>query len=280
MPPPVTMFRNKISVVIDGLCATALVDTGATISVMSNFFKDRIGRKVMFPWHESTRFRGVGGEILHPLGICTVNVLLAERVFPTEFLVLQRCTHDVILGIDFLQECGAFVDCGTGELSVSGEIVPALADEPLPAENTLVVSAELTVPPWSMSSVAVSASVSAVSPFDAVVLPLALPCAKKDILVPRCVVSINNQATSLWALNCSPMPVILPCRTSSPCLTAPSEVMSPPLMTKKMSNVWAFLNAGAPKSRRFSTWLVRTYGHMNDKDWSRYSTLFSSSSQH
>ena len=140
MPPPVTMFKNRIRVSIDGLSATALVDTGATISVMSVSFKDRIGRKVMFPCQESTRFRGVGGDVLQPVGVCAVNVLLAGTVFPTEFLVLQRCTHDVILGIDFLQECGAFVDCGTGELSVSGDIVPDLFDEPTPAEDTLVVS--------------------------------------------------------------------------------------------------------------------------------------------
>ena len=161
MPPPVMMSKNKIRVFIDGFCASALVDTGATISVMSISFKNRIGRKVMFSWGESTRFRGVGGEVLHPVGVCAVNVLLAGKVFPTEFLVLQRCTHDVILGIDFLQECGAFVDCGTGELSVSGEIVPALVDESQPVEDTLIISDEQTVPPWSMRSVAVFAPVSA-----------------------------------------------------------------------------------------------------------------------
>lgn len=131
-------------------------------------------------------------------------------MFPTEFLVLERCTHEVILGIDFLQECGAFDDSGTGELSVSSEVVPALCDELPPAEDTLVASDELMVPPWCMRSVAVFASVSAVSPFDVIVQPLTCQCAKKDIVVPRCIVSISNRVTSLWALNCSPVPVILP----------------------------------------------------------------------
>ncbi|KAH8022397.1 hypothetical protein HPB51_023965 [Rhipicephalus microplus] len=39
----------------------------------------------------------------------------------------------------------------SGELSVSGDIVPALIDEaPQAAKDALIVSDELTVPPWSM----------------------------------------------------------------------------------------------------------------------------------
>lgn len=193
MPPPVIMSKNKIRVEIDGFCTSALVDTGATISVMSLSFKSRIGRKVMFSWGESTRFRGVGGEVLHPVGVCAVNVLLAGKVFPTEFLVLQRCTHDVILGLDFLQGCGAFVDCGSGELSVSDDIVPVLVDEaPQAAKDALIVSDELTVPPWSMRSVAVFTPESATS-FDAIVEPAIVQCAKKGILVPRCLVSVDER---------------------------------------------------------------------------------------
>lgn len=108
-----------MEVTIDGICTMALVDTGAMRSVMSLSFKNRLRRKVMFSLDTHAKFRGVSGEILRPLGVCAVNVLLADKCYLTEFVILERCTHDVILGIDFLQTCGASVNCGAGELSIN-----------------------------------------------------------------------------------------------------------------------------------------------------------------
>lgn len=66
---------------------------------------------------------------LVPLGSCVASVLLGE-VFKTEFLVLQCCTHEVILEIDFLQDCEASVNCSTGEITVNSMLLSALADMP------------------------------------------------------------------------------------------------------------------------------------------------------
>lgn len=66
---------------------------------------------------------------LVPLGICVASVLLGE-VFKTEFLVLQCCTHEVILEIDFLQDCEASVNCSKGAITVNSMLLSALADMP------------------------------------------------------------------------------------------------------------------------------------------------------
>lgn len=117
------MLKNKVNVLIDGVSTMALVDTGATVSVMSVVFKNLLGRKVMFHWDHSTSFRGVSGDSLYPVGVCNVDVSLGGQTFNTEFTVLPRSTHDVILGIDFLKLCGANVDCRTGELSICGSVL-------------------------------------------------------------------------------------------------------------------------------------------------------------
>lgn len=134
------MLKNKVHVFIDGVSTMALVDTGATISVMSVLFKSLLGRKVMFRWDQNSSFRGVSGDSLYPVGVCNVNVSLGGKVFNAEFTVLPRSTHDVIQGIDFLQLCGANVDCRTGELSVSASVSSVLFDHPPCEERVFCVS--------------------------------------------------------------------------------------------------------------------------------------------
>lgn len=106
------MKKNQVTLCVDSVPTTALVDTGAAISVMSLSFKRRLGHKVMFSWDRSAQLRGVGGEALRPIGICAVTISIGGRTFRTELTVLERTTHDVILGIDFLRECGATVELG------------------------------------------------------------------------------------------------------------------------------------------------------------------------
>lgn len=128
LPSPVLMLKNKVGIVVDGVRTTALVDTGATVSVMSADFKNRLGRKVMFSWDKVATFRGVGGESLRPLGVCSVNLCFGGQYFTAEFTVLPRATHDVILGIDFLKQCGAKVDCKNGEIFIDGAALSALVE--------------------------------------------------------------------------------------------------------------------------------------------------------
>lgn len=89
------MFKNKVHVFVDGVDTMALVDTGATVSIMSAAFKGQLGRKVMFLWEKATTFCGVGGNSLCPIGVCTAAVSLSDQVFATEFTILPRSTHDL-----------------------------------------------------------------------------------------------------------------------------------------------------------------------------------------
>lgn len=203
------MDKNKVQVSVDGVSTMALVDTGATVSVMSYAFKERLGRKVMFSWDQPLSFRGVGGEWLRPMGVCSVNVSVAGKTFTVEFAVLPSSTHDVILGMDFLRDCGATVDCGAGELSVSSLLFPLSGDDS-PAEEILIVCDDVVLPAHTASPITVTASEIPVSSLDAFVEPLAGNCAKKDVLLPRCLIRINNGHTLLWALNCSAHNVVLP----------------------------------------------------------------------
>lgn len=193
---------------IDGVSTMALVDTGATVSLMSVLFKSLLGRKVMFRWDQSTSFRGVGGDSLYPVGVCNVDVSLGGRIFNTEFIVLARPPHNVILGIDFLQLCGANLDCRKGELSVGESALSEILEDSPKQESVFCVSEDTVVP--ALSAMGVSVVCSTRNPFDAAVDPVHANCLKKNVLVPHCMVSVLNGRPRLWVINCSTEAAVLP----------------------------------------------------------------------
>ena len=206
------MLKNKLEVFIDNNRTMALVDTGATVSIMSLAFKNSLGRKVMFGWDQAVVFRGVGGDSLVPLGACSASVVIGGQVFRTEFAVLSRSTHDVILGIDFLQQCGATLDCRTGGITLNSTLMAALVEDSSPHLGAFSVSEDTVMPAMSAGFVpVVSTRVSCNDVFDAVVEPATIACTKKNILVPRCIVAVDSGHTSLWIVNCSEEPAVLPC---------------------------------------------------------------------
>lgn len=188
----------------------ALVDTGAMISVMSMNFKKLLGQKVMFCLSRGVTFRGVSGDALCPLGFCTANVSLCGKVFRTEFAVIPRSTHDVILGIDFLRECGATVDCRNGHLSLHGTFPAALLENSYRDDCIFFVSEDTVVPAFSAVCVPVTCSGNNCAMFDTTLEPIPLACLKKNILIPHCVVSVVDGRAGVWTMNSSMEPAVLP----------------------------------------------------------------------
>lgn len=177
------------------------IDTGATVSVMSSAFKSRLGRKVMFHWDKMVTFQGVGGESLCPLGICSVTVSFGGHTFRAEFAVLPRSTHDVILGLDFLKQCGATVDFRNGEIYVDGTALSALVEDSSPdTTRTLCVLSDTIMPARSAAFVSVLCTGTDLDKFEALLEPIPLNCAKKNVLVPRSVVTVNRGQTSVWTI--------------------------------------------------------------------------------
>lgn len=210
MPPPVFMLKNKVKVLVDGVSTLALVDTGAVVSVMSLAFQRLLGRKVVFQWNQVATFCGVSGDSLRPVGFCTAQVSLGGRVFTTEFTILPRSSHDVILGIDFLQMCGATVDCRTGEMFVSGDISYELMQDAPNEDGAFHACEDTLVPALSAVCVPVGCATTTHRAFDATVEPAYLPCTKKNIFLPHCLVSVAQRRSKLWVVNPSGENAVVP----------------------------------------------------------------------
>ncbi|GFW53312.1 CCHC-type domain-containing protein [Trichonephila clavipes] len=100
--PPSTakMTGNQLDVIIDKKPIRALVDSGASFSVISDKYR-RFLKKVLFADAKSVMLKVADGNFVRPIGKCVLRVRINNRELPFEFIVLSHCSHDVILGWDF-----------------------------------------------------------------------------------------------------------------------------------------------------------------------------------
>ncbi|KAM7295620.1 hypothetical protein ISCGN_025117 [Ixodes scapularis] len=137
---------NNLNVVIDGHDASALVDTGADYSVLSGRLSRRL-RKVTTPW-DGPQIRTAGGHLITPVGRCTARVEIHGETCPVKFVVLQDCSRDVILGMDFLCEYGAVIDLGANRLTLRKPVPPP--EEPKATSSAVrVLASHVNLPPRS-----------------------------------------------------------------------------------------------------------------------------------
>ncbi|GFV23502.1 transposon Ty3-I Gag-Pol polyprotein [Trichonephila clavipes] len=109
------MTGYQLDVIIDNKSIRALVDSGASFSVISDKYRQFL-KKVLFTDAKSVMLKVVDGNFVRPIGKCVLRVRINNRELPFEFIVLSQCSHDVILGWDFLETSQAIIDCGQDEL--------------------------------------------------------------------------------------------------------------------------------------------------------------------
>ena len=101
-------FGNFVPVSIGNVATLALADSGAIISCMSSSFWSKVRYcKHLTPLY--TSILGVGGE-KHP--ICDrveLKIKIGNKLVSQDFHILQG-HHDVILGVDFLNQHGVILD--------------------------------------------------------------------------------------------------------------------------------------------------------------------------
>ena len=141
---------------IDGYNVTALVDTGADFSVFSGAFAAKL-KKVKTAW-QGPDIRTAGGHLITPAGICTARVTVNNRNYPASFVILQHCSRDVILGMDFLNQHGAVIDLRSKSITLSTHnAIPPDTDISYHALN--VLEEQVTVPPRSSVMISVGTEV-------------------------------------------------------------------------------------------------------------------------
>lgn len=193
-----------IDIVIDGLHVQALVDTGAAVSVIRADLCNRL-RKVTTPF-VGRPFRAVGEQNIVPTGVCTARIVIQEICYCVEFVVLSSCSHDVILGWDFLEATSALIDCERSEVD--------FAEIRLPEENDVNDTIKL----FLIDDARIPAFSSVLLPIQSteleVLVLMASPSVvffrKTGVLVPFSLLNLDNGKGFIMAVNMSSLPIMLP----------------------------------------------------------------------
>lgn len=135
---------NVVEVFVEGLRTLALVDTGATISVISQKLCRSL-RKVTTP-PTALSLSTASAQRIHPIAACTAKVIIGDVLYHIEFIVLPSCSHDVILGWDFLSRHHAVIDCAQAQVELSVFDDAPSAHMPVPGVDKLVVAADTDLP--------------------------------------------------------------------------------------------------------------------------------------
>ncbi|GFR32524.1 transposon Ty3-I Gag-Pol polyprotein [Trichonephila clavata] len=196
-PLAAKLHGNHIDVFIDDQPVKALVDSGASNSIISETYR-RKQRKVMFLDTKPVILKVADGNYVKPLGKCVLQLTINGRTQPFQFTVMPKCSHDVILGFDFLKASQAVLDCGRVKL-IFEEL---LHDEEIDSHGIkLYAMSDSVVPALSYKFLTVQAR-DAQDDTDFLVEGNKVMCINQGIAVPSMITSLRKGKASIWVTNC------------------------------------------------------------------------------
>lgn len=109
---------------VGGQYVRALLDTGASITVMSSNFLNKTtyhSAKLIKPQHQ--KIKGVTDNYLKVLGMLDTNLEIDGVSFQHKVHVIQDLHHSFILGLDFLTANHAQIDYDSNTLTINNQHV-------------------------------------------------------------------------------------------------------------------------------------------------------------
>ena len=142
------------SVEVGGHVTPALVDTGASRTIISYPFFKRLPRRVREKATppDGTSFTSATGERLKYYGDVTLSVGIAGKLYPVDVSVMDMAHANMYIGIDFLQRHRGVLDARGKTLYLYDRVVP-LANKPKALPIIARVAKAVTVPAKSSAKV-------------------------------------------------------------------------------------------------------------------------------
>lgn len=108
--------------------ATALIDTGSSFNLLS---ADKAKQLHVEKLNNTDRLRlgnlrTADGARVTAEGKCNVNIEIGDALFPVTFFVIKSLASELILGVTFLREYGAQIDCNRNVITFDNELVAAV----------------------------------------------------------------------------------------------------------------------------------------------------------
>jgi hypothetical protein len=149
--------HNFVALSLNYRNVRALVDSGAEKSCISEEFLKRLRMKPepLSP-DESTCLYSANKSEIRKRGTVELNVAIQGLVIPFRFYVLQGLSYNCILGIDFLTDAQATIDCNQRLLSLYQGLAVAPLIHNMDKESILCMADTVTIPPRTEALVPVT----------------------------------------------------------------------------------------------------------------------------
>ncbi|UYV72451.1 hypothetical protein LAZ67_9003197 [Cordylochernes scorpioides] len=151
----------------------------------------------------SSGYRYKNYLFVSPLGKCLLRVGINDFQRTAEFLVLPSCSHDVILGWDFLESSSAIIDCAQSEISFS-----EMPNED-PSVARLYLASDDIIPPKSIKRV-VARTPNVAGIKNCVIEGSRKLLLEKELFIPFSYVTIWHGQANIWVTNFSKNQIPIP----------------------------------------------------------------------
>ncbi|GBN62590.1 hypothetical protein AVEN_33323-1 [Araneus ventricosus] len=122
---------------------------------------------------------------------------MQNQTQPFEFTVLPKCSHDVILGWDFLKASQAVIDCGRKKLTFD-----EMTFEPQRPNRLDVFAIEdCLIPARSMAKIRISSPRVTENNVDVIVESNKFLLMRQEVAIPSTIMTLLNKSGELWVAN-------------------------------------------------------------------------------
>ena len=202
----------RVPVSVEGVNLTALLDTGAAVTLLRHDMWMNIAAQPhdLRPWSGATLV-SAGGTPLTVYGCACMGLELGGKMFWNNFVVVSPLTSEAILGIDFLQAQRAVIDMSQGVLCLQESGCKIYLDPPNPlhanpAVQPVRVTDTVEVPPRSVMEITAhfDTEVGGVWLVEAAEKEMPVVVARglvepSSTVVPVCVMNTSDQPATLYA---------------------------------------------------------------------------------
>ena len=162
-------------------------------------------KKVLTP-APITVVRVADGATSAVTGMCAARVTVAGCHTSVLFYVLDHCPHDIILGLDFLSEHSALIDCSAGVVQLA---LPHAVDPPAPAPPRLCSVEHIRLFCRAVTYMDVSSD-PPVADGDYVVSPNATVLSSFNATFPHTIITMKDNVARLPIVNFGLCSQVLP----------------------------------------------------------------------